>query len=191
MKLMATTLLKVCLEVSAWEYQDQVDIDRAAEVCVEVAQEAQAQKQPVDYLIALAWEESRFQTGILAKLKRRRKGESDAHWERRRRWRIAQGPLQAIPWWHCAEFRETDSVEQCDLIAAGVSAFKKFGAYTSSHEETVCYYNCYHPLKLMEDGRRVKRPCSKSSKSWSKGVTLVAKRVRTLIRRHEALQRKR
>lgn len=191
MKITASILLKVCLEVSAWEYQDQVDIDRAAEVCVEVAQEAQVQKQPVHYLIALSWEESRFQTGTLAKLKRRRRGESDAAWRRRKRWRIAQGPLQVIPWWHCAEFRETDNVEQCDLIAAGVTAFKKFAMYTDSHEETVCYYNCYHPMKVTKDGDRVKRPCSKESKMWSKGVTSVAKRVMTLIKRHEALQKNR
>lgn len=188
MKVTASILLKVCLEVSAWEYADQVTIDRAAEICVEVAQEAQAQSQPVDYLIALAWEESRFQTGILAKSKHRRKHESNRDWQYRKRWRIAQGPLQVIPWWHCSEFRKTDNVEQCDLIAAGVSAFKRFSAYTSSNEETVCYYNCYHPLKVNEKGERVKRPCSKESKSWSKVVTSVAKRVNTIIRRYEAHQ---
>lgn len=187
--LTASLLLKVCLEVSAWEYVDQQDIDSAAEVCLDVAQEAQAQKQPVHYMIALAWAESRFTSGLSARAKKRRAHESDLDWRYRKRWRIAQGPLQVIPWWHCRAHRKTDTVEDCDLVKAGVEAFKKFAAYTSSHEETVCYYNCYHPMAVDKQGKRYKRACSPSSAAWAKGVSKDAARVKAIMNRLNKAQK--
>lgn len=180
MKLTTELLMRVCLTVAGWEYTDADELNKAAKVCVQVAQEAQTQGQPVAHLIALSWAESRFQDGISERRKRRSRRMSDKAWQRHKRWRVAQGPLQVVPWWHCQEHRKKDDVENCDLIRAGVTAFKKFAQYTKNHEETTCYYNCFHPI-MVKDKKRVKRPCSPSSRKWARGVSRDAIRVQTLI----------
>tara|TARA_Y100000310_G_C20690809_1_gene822066 strand:+ start:623 stop:1066 length:444 start_codon:yes stop_codon:yes gene_type:complete len=108
-------ILKLCIVVAGWSYQNPYEQSEASNVCVEIALEAKAQDVPVEEALALAWAESRFKPKA-----RSHKG--------------AQGPMQVIPRWWCIEC-------PCDYVEAGVKALKAFKRLYPGFKNTICHYN--------------------------------------------------
>ena len=100
------------------------------EVCVEVAEGAEAKELPVALMVALSMEESAFTRDLTSKAG-------------------ARGPLQIIPAYHCPNksgkvepHKRQGIAHNCNLIAAGLDAADWFWTqYDNDWRLALCHWN--------------------------------------------------
>lgn len=129
-------------------------------VCAEVGMAAEDSGVPVALALSVAYEESRFQNGLVSEAK-------------------AQGPLQIIPAYFCPNkdglvepHRRQGRLQGCDLTKYGILALRWFYDEYGTWEEGLCHYNsgteCYSSSRAYS--KRVR-------KRWKK----VERQVQTIM----------
>ena len=126
---MTSFLIAVTLCSQAMTWNVARPYDTAFRTCLEVAQGAYLEGIPADLAVALAFTESRFNPEASSS-------------------RGARGPLQVLPKFHCPDGR----LQGCDLVAAGLSALKRYRKRYKRWRDVLCHWNsgnrCYRRSKL-------------------------------------------
>lgn len=126
---MTSFLIAVTLCSQAMTWNVARPYDTAFRTCLEVAQGAYLEGIPADLAVALAFTESRFNPEARSS-------------------RGARGPLQILPKFHCPSGR----LQGCDLVAAGLSALKRYRKRYKRWRDVLCHWNsgnrCYRRSKL-------------------------------------------
>jgi soluble lytic murein transglycosylase-like protein len=126
---MTSFLIAVTLCSQAMTWNVARPYDTAFRTCLEVAQGAYLEGIPADLAVALSFTESRFNPEARSS-------------------RGARGPLQILPKFHCPDGR----LQGCDLVAAGLSALKRYRKRYKRWRDVLCHWNsgnrCYRRSKL-------------------------------------------
>jgi len=116
------TVSLMCLHAMGW--QPSRPYERALKTCMAVGLGASDGGLPAHVSIALAYTESRFNPEAKSE-------------------RGARGPLQILPKYHCP----SRSADGCDLVAAGLSAMRRYRTKYGSWPLVLCHWNsgneCY------------------------------------------------
>lgn len=102
--------------------------------CIEIVYESEQAKVDTTLMLAIAWEESYFTSGSKSS-----KG--------------AVGPMQVLPKYWCK------GRKNCNLVKAGIRAYKAFLKMYKTPEEALCHYN-----------GGVREECYTKSKRYAKRV---------------------
>ena len=94
------------------ETSEQID------TCTEIVEKSWAVGVDPIGVVALGWHESRFNPSVVSSAK-------------------AVGPLQVLPRWWCPNKKR----EGCDLVAAGLTAYRHYVVDAKSFRDGICRYN--------------------------------------------------
>lgn len=117
----------LCIHAMGW--QPSKPPERAFRTCMEVGVGAVESDLPPHIAVALSYTESRFNP----------EAESSVG---------ALGPLQVLPRYHCPD----RSADGCDLVAAGLSALRRYRTKYKNWAKALCHWNsgneCYRRSRL-------------------------------------------
>lgn len=117
----------LCMVAMSWLAPHEQTPERY-ETCHEVGMAADLTTIPPDLAVALAYTESRFRHDAVSSVG-------------------ARGPFQIVPRFHCPNRTH----EGCDLVAAGLSALKRYRTRYKRWREVLCHWNsgnrCYRRSK--------------------------------------------
>ena len=118
----------MCAHALSWPAHV-TDCEDRFRICMQVGQEAREYDLPPHIAVALSYTESRFNP----------EAESSVG---------AVGPLQVLPRYHCPN----RSAEGCDLVAAGLSALRRYRTKYKNWAKALCHWNsgneCYRRSRL-------------------------------------------